>query len=82
LRAADLVLVMERAHLGAVQSLGADPQRVHVLSEWPKPGEPSLPVSDPFGGSTEAYEECWRRIQHHVQRIAPHVIEALRTRSM
>lgn len=82
LRAVDLVLVMERGHLGAVQALGADPQRAHVLSDWPKPGEPSLPVVDPFGGSTEAYEECWRRIRHHVQRVAPLVIEALRTRSM
>lgn len=82
LRSVDLVLVMERAHLGAVQALGADPHRTHVLSEWPAPGDPSLPVSDPFGGSLEAYEECWRRIRQHVQRIVPHVIEALRARSM
>jgi protein-tyrosine phosphatase len=81
LRAADLVLVMERAHIGAVQSMGADPHRTHVMSDWPEPGEPALPVSDPFGASIEAYEECWRRIRRHVQRIAPHVLEALRARS-
>lgn len=81
LRASDLVLVMERGHLGAVQALGADPRRTHVLSEWPEPGEPALPVSDPFGASREAYEECWRRIRRHVGRIAPHVLEALRARS-
>jgi protein-tyrosine-phosphatase len=39
-RAADVVLVMERAHLAAVCGLGADPERAHVLSEWPAPGEP------------------------------------------
>lgn len=80
-RAADLVLVMEREHARAVQALGADPDRTHVMSEWPDPGEPGLPVSDPFGASREAYEECWRRIRRHVQRIVPHVREALRARS-
>ena len=80
-RAADLVLVMEREHARAVQALGADPRHTHVLSEWPEPGEPGLPVSDPFGASREAYEECWRRIRRHVARIFPQVREALRARS-
>ncbi len=82
LRAADLVVVMERSHLSSVQALGADPRRTHVLSEWPAPGEPSLPISDPFGASVEAYEECWGRIRRHVKRLAPHVLEALRERSI
>jgi protein-tyrosine phosphatase len=82
LRRADLVLVMERSHLEAVRKLGADPGRTFVLSEWPAPGEPGLAVSDPFGGSIEAYEECWRRIRRHVRRAAPQVVEAARTRSV
>ena len=82
LRAADLVLVMERGHVSAVLALGADPKRTHVLSDWPEPGDPSLPVSDPFGASIEAYEECWRRIRRHVKRVAPQILEALRARSM
>jgi len=82
LRAADLVLVMERGHLNAVQSLGADPRRTHVLSEWPEPGEPQLPISDPFGASIEAYEECWSRIRRHVKRLTPQVLEALRARTL
>jgi protein-tyrosine phosphatase len=82
LRGADLVLVMEKGQVATVQALGADPRRTHVLSEWPEPGEPGLPVSDPFGASREAYEECWRRIRHHVKRLLPSVREALRTRSM
>lgn len=80
-RAADLILVMEREHTRAVQALGGDPERTHVLSEWPEPGEPALPVSDPFGASREAYEECWSRIRRHIQRIVPQVREALRARS-
>jgi protein-tyrosine phosphatase len=80
-RAVDWVLVMERAHLASVRALGAEPDRSRVLSEWPEPGEPDLPVVDPFGGSLEAYEECWRRIRRHTKRIAQPLIESLRSRS-
>lgn len=80
LRSADLVFVMEPLHLVALEAVGGPRERVHVLSEWPPPGEPELPVSDPFGGSIEAYEECWNRIRRHVQRIAPHIRQALRER--
>jgi len=74
---ADLVLVMEPQHRAALQMLGAPMDRVKVLSMWPEDREPALPVSDPFGASREAYEECWRRIRHHVRRIAPEVRRAL-----
>jgi protein-tyrosine phosphatase len=80
-RSADLILVMERVHLAPVLSLGADAGRTHVLSDWPEPGEAGLVVSDPYGGSMEAYEETWRRIRRHLERIVPAVHEALRTRS-
>lgn len=78
---ADFVFVMEPAHRAALDALGAPGERVHVLSEWPQPGEPGLPVSDPFGASREAYEECWRRIRRHVRRIAPAVRETLKART-
>lgn len=77
LREADLVLVMEREHARAAVALGADPEKVHVISDWPEPGEPDLAVADPFGGSSEAYEETLRRIRRHVRRIVP----SLRARS-
>jgi len=80
MRSADWVFVMEPQHRAALEALGGPQSHVHVISDWPSPGEPDLPVSDPFGGSDEAYEECWRRIRHHVQRIAPHVRQALRER--
>lgn len=80
LRRADLVFVMEPLHRVALEALGVPGERVHVLSEWPEPGDPGLPVSDPFGASREAYEECWRRIRSHVRRIAPAVQEALKAR--
>jgi len=80
LRRADLVLVMSASHRAAVLAMGASSERVHVVSEWPPPGEPGLAVFDPFGASYEAYEECWRRLQQHARRIAPHVRFALRER--
>lgn len=79
-RSADFVFVMEPLHRVALEALGAPGERIHVISEWPEPGEPGLPVSDPFGASREAYEECWQRIQRHVRRLAPAVREALRAR--
>lgn len=80
-READLILVMERSHMSAVRTLGGDQDKIHLLSDYPPPGEPSLPVSDPFGASIEAYEECWRRIKKHTQRVVNPIREALRTRS-
>lgn len=80
-RAADLILVMEPGHLSAVQTLGADRSRTHLISEYPPPGEPSLAVSDPYGASIEAYEECWRRIERHLERVVPQIREASRSRS-
>lgn len=81
LRAADLVIVMEPGHAAIVKSLGASPERTHVISAWPDPGEDALGVADPYGGSIEAYEECWRRIRRHVQRLLPRLLETLRARS-
>jgi len=79
--ASDLVLVMEPSHLATLRSMGLYSDKCHVLSEWPPPGEPELRISDPYGGSREAYEECWRRVERHVKRIAPHILEALRSQS-
>jgi protein-tyrosine phosphatase len=81
LRSADLVLCMEQAHLNAVRALGAESSRTHLLGEWLESGGARLEVSDPFGGSREAYEECWRRIVHHVARVAPQIRATLRARS-
>ena len=79
-RDADLVFVMSPAHRAALESMGVGREQVHVLSEWPEPGEPELPVFDPFGASFEAYEECWRRLRRHARRIASPVRQAIRER--
>jgi protein-tyrosine phosphatase len=79
-RAADFVFVMSGAHRAVVEPLAGPGQQVHVISEWPEPGEPEFPVFDPFGASFEAYEECWQRLRRHVRRIASPVRQALRER--
>ncbi len=81
-READLVFVMTPAHRSAVESLGVAREQIHIVSEWPAPGEPDLPVFDPFGASIEAYEECWRRLRLHARRIAVAVRRTLRERSV
>ena len=81
-RSADLVFVMSPAHRAAVESMGVPREQVHVLSEWPAPGEPELPVFDPFGASFEAYEECWRRLRRHARRIVSPVRQAIRERRL
>ena len=80
-RDADFVIVMEPHHRTALEALGAPMERVHVVSDFPAPGDPGLPVSDPYGASSEAYEECWRRIRVHVRRLAPVVKEELDARN-
>ncbi|MEO5987271.1 MAG: low molecular weight protein arginine phosphatase [Candidatus Eisenbacteria bacterium] len=80
LRTADLVFVMDPLHRVALEALGVPANKVKLLSEWPEPGEPDLPVSDPFGASLEAYEECWSRIRRHVRRIAPVIRREMRAR--
>jgi protein-tyrosine-phosphatase len=79
-READLVFVMTPAHRSALEAIGVAGEAIHVMSEWPGPGQPDLPVFDPFGASFEAYEECWRRLRIHAKRIAPGVRQALRER--
>ncbi|MCC6348040.1 MAG: low molecular weight phosphotyrosine protein phosphatase [Candidatus Eisenbacteria bacterium] len=81
LRDADFVIVMDPLHRQALEAQGVPRERVQILSEFPAPGEPGLPVSDPYGASKEAYEECWRRIRLHVRRLAPVVREALDARN-
>lgn len=81
-RSADLVFVMSAAHRTAVEAMGVPRGQVHLISEWPAPGEPELPVFDPFGASFEAYEECWRRLRRHARRIATPVRQAIRERRL
>ena len=56
-----------------VEVLGAfiaAPQRLNAPSWSDDDGEAALDIPDPFGGSSEAYEECAARIRRAVRALA------------
>ncbi len=62
-------------HFGeiAVEVLGAfiaNSQRPHAPSWSEDAGEEALDIPDPYGGSSEAYEECAARILRAVRALA------------
>ncbi len=74
---ADLVLALTEDHRRAVLALspGAS-DKTFVLSTFAaSPGrDESLAVHDPVGGSLEIYEETYRRINAHLDRILPEIL--------
>lgn len=82
LAGADLVLVMDRAELEAVRRLhpGAA-SRSHLITELGPGATSGAGIPDPFGGSSESYEECLRRITEHVERIAPSILREVEARA-
>jgi protein-tyrosine-phosphatase len=82
LEQSDLVLALDTAELEAVRRLlpGAA-SRIHLITELGADAPSRGGVPDPFGGSPEVYEECWRRIAEHVARIAPIVVGAVQARA-
>jgi protein-tyrosine-phosphatase len=73
----DLVLAISREHRQAVVALNPGAaERTFVLSEFlASPGEDeSLAVHDPIGGSLEIYEETFRRIGAHLDRVLPEIL--------
>jgi len=82
LEQADLVLALDVAELEAVRRLqGGVASRSHLITELGAGARSGAGVPDPFGGSPEAYEECWRRIAEHVERIAPIVLREVQARA-
>ncbi len=78
----DLVLLMDPRDRALVRSL--DPgaaDLTHGLADFGRPEPTGEAIPDPYGASLEAYEECLRRIEEHVERVASHVRDALETRS-
>ncbi len=73
LRAADLVLVMERGHKEALcVEFPEEASRIYLLSEM-EPGAPTEDIGDPVGGTLEEYEatadELNRRLLRGFQTI-------------
>ncbi len=82
LAAADLVLLMDPRDRALVRSLdGEAVARTHGLADFGRDRPTGDAIPDPYGGSAEAYEECLRRIESHLERVVPHVRAAIEERS-
>ena len=72
---ADLILVMERAHLRFIQERYPEAAaRTHLLRRFRRlPGEPAVDeeIPDPIGGSLAVYRECAHLIDVELERLLP-----------
>jgi protein-tyrosine phosphatase len=83
LAGADLVLLMEPADAARVEALDRDAAAVtYGLASFGQDDPAETVVPDPFGGSSEAYEECLRRIQAHLARVVPYIRAELAQRDV
>ncbi len=83
LQGVDLVLLMDPADRSLVRSL--DPEaadQTFGLADFGVESPAGEAIADPFGGSIEAYEECLRRIEGHLQRVGPYIRAELRERTV
>jgi protein-tyrosine-phosphatase len=82
LEGVDLVLLMDprdRAHVRAIDPDAA--AQAYGLAGFARPAAEDEAIPDPYGGSPEAYEECLRRIESHLERVVPYVRAALDQRA-
>lgn len=82
LAAADLVLLMDPRDRALVRALDSEAAaRTHGLVDFGRERSTGEAIPDPYGGSAEAYEECLRRIETHLERVVPHVRAAVAERT-
>jgi protein-tyrosine phosphatase len=74
---ADVILVMEKRHKRYLATLyPAHVRKVHLLSEWVKPGQglsAGEDIFDPVGMETEAFRQCFHLIRGCLDRFATDV---------
>lgn len=78
----DLVLLMDPQDRARVRALDAEAaEQTHGLADFGRASPTGEAIPDPYGASLEAYEECLRRIEEHLERVVPYVRAALEARS-
>ena len=83
LERADLVLLMDPKDRDFVRSLRPEAvERTYGLASFGRPESTQESVPDPYGGSREAYAECLRRIESHLERVVSFIRTALREREV
>jgi protein-tyrosine phosphatase len=79
----DLVLLMDPRDRDVVRQL--DPEaadQAFGLADFGREPPTGEVVPDPFGASTEAYEETLHRIEGHLARVVPYIRAELREREV
>jgi protein-tyrosine-phosphatase len=56
--------------------------RTYSLADFGEKEPTEEVIPDPFGASSEAYEECLRRIELHLGRVVPYILAELREREV
>ena len=77
----DCILTMDSYELEVIrQRVPGASSRLSLLSDFARERPTGEGIPDPFGGSLEAYEECFRRLEENVSRILPAVLREARAR--
>ena len=80
---ADLVLLLDPGDLEFVRALEPDAvSRTFSLPDFGLARPTGDRVADPYGGSPEAYADCLRQIESHVERVKPYLIDQVREREV
>jgi protein arginine phosphatase len=79
----DLVLLMDPADRARVTALAGDSDaEIFALADFGQARPTGEAIPDPFGGSPEAYEESFKRIETHLERVVPYILAELREREL
>lgn len=69
----DVFVAAERRHAQRIIALGADPARVHLVSDFDPEGQPGDPLPDPWYGGAEDFEETLAVLE----RAVPALLDSL-----
>ena len=73
---ADLILVMENAHLFYIQNLIPQAKgKIFLLRGFGNLSATGEEIEDPIGQDIEAYRNCYKTLEAEIQRILPKIIE-------
>jgi protein-tyrosine-phosphatase len=65
LEQSDVIAVMTGSHAHAVIELGANPDRVHILSDFGNQG-----IGDPYGGDISVYRQTRDQLEKAIKNLA------------
>jgi len=71
-----LIFTMENVHSEFIRLFFPKViHKTHMLGAWPKVGKRRHNIKDPIGGSRRVYENSFKQITKHIDRILPSILE-------